>query len=241
MTALAIILARAGSKGVPGKNTAPLAGKPCIAWTIEHAQATRAISRVLVTSDDEAALAIAREHGCEAIERPGELASDTARIDDAARHALAVAAHEGPIAILYANVPIRPADLSERALALLADARCDSVQSYAPVGKHHPWWTCRLSETGAAEPWEGSILNNGVYRRQDLPPAFIPDGGVIAVRPEALRLELGVPAGPHAFFGHDRRGITSPEGSVVDIDDPIDLVLAEAMLRGLPARGRLAG
>lgn len=241
MTALAIILARAGSKGVPGKNIAPLAGKPCIAWTIEHALATPGVARVLVSSDDPAALASAQEHGCEAIERPAHLASDTARIDDAARHALDAAGHAGPVAILYANVPVRPADLTQRALALLADARCHSVQSYAPVGKHHPWWTCRLAGDGTTKPWEGDTLNHGVYRRQDLPPAFIPDGGVIAVTPEALRLELGAPDGPHAFFGLDRRGITSPEGSVVDIDDPVDLVVAEAMLRGLTPRGRLAG
>ncbi|MEZ6234116.1 MAG: hypothetical protein R3B68_07995 [Phycisphaerales bacterium] len=71
-----------------------------------------------------------------------------------------------------------------------------------------------------------------MFRRQDLPPAFIPDGAVLGVTRPALMLELpGVPDGPHAFFGLDRRGIINPEGSVVDIDSPLDLVVADAMLR----------
>ena len=76
-------------------------------------------------------------------------------------------------------------------------------------------------------------LNHGVYRRQDLPPAFIPDGGVLVVSRAALFDEIpGVPlgGGPHAFFGRDRRGIESG-GEVIDIDSPRDLVLADTVLR----------
>lgn len=234
MTALAIILARAGSKGVPGKNVAPIAGKPCIAWTIEHAQQSQHVSRVVVSSDDPLVLDIAAAAGCEAIDRPADLAGDTATIDDAARHALnttnQAAKHAGPIAILYANVPVRPADLTDRALDLLAATSADSVQSYAPVGKHHPWWTCRVDDAGLVTPWQGDTLNHGVYRRQDLPPAHIPDGGVIALTRPALTLELGVPTGPHAFLGRDRRGIQTREGEVIDIDARTDLLVADAIL-----------
>jgi hypothetical protein len=76
------------------------------------------------------------------------------------------------------------------------------------------------------------VLNHGVFRRQDLPPAFIPDGGVIALTRPALFCRVsGVKPGPHAFFGADRRGVENPEGSVVDIDAPIDLIVADALLR----------
>lgn len=242
--AVAIILARAGSKGVPGKNTAPIAGKPCVQWTIEAALGSRLVGRTLVSSDDRAALALARSLGADAIERPPALAGDTARIDDAARDALDRWAAgqrldprpESPVVILYANVPVRPPGLIDRALDLLLRSRCDSVQSYAPVGKFHPWWTARLDEHGSVSPWEGDVLNHGVFRRQDLPPAFVPDGGVIALTVRALRLQVpGVPQGPHAFFGLDRRGVVNPEGSVVDIDAPIDLALAHALLSQRPA------
>jgi CMP-N-acetylneuraminic acid synthetase len=134
--------------------------------------------------------------------------------------------------ILYANVPVRPRGLIDRALELLASSGCDSVQSYQPVGKHHPWWTARVDAEGQVTAWEGEVLNHGVFRRQDLPPAYGPDGAVLAVTRRALMLEIpGVAAGPHAFFGRDRRGVINPEGSVVDIDTPLDLVVADVMLR----------
>lgn len=237
MSAVAVILARAGSKGVPGKNVREVAGRPCIAWTIEHAKNSRRISRVVVSTDDSRVASVAREIGAEVVERPPDLASDSARVDDAARHAARLIAPSGdarsPWVILYANVPVRPAGLTERALELLDRSGCDSVQSYQPVGKFHPWWTARLGEDGQVRPWEGDVLNHGVFRRQDLPPAFIPDGGVIALTRAALMLEIpGVPPGPHAFFGKDRRGVINPEGSVIDIDSPTDLLVADAVLRG---------
>lgn len=238
--AIAIILGRAGSKGVPGKNLAPLAGRPCAAWTIEHAQRSRSIERVVVSSDSTDLLHLATSMGAEAIARPSDLAHDRATIDDAARHALlhlrasGGVAPQTPIVILYANVPVRPADLTDRAVALLASTACDSVQSYAPVGKHHPWWTARVDPgSGSVAPWEGDVLNHGVFRRQDLPPAHIPDGGIIALTQAALMLEIpGVPPGPHAFFGLDRRGVINPDGAVIDIDTPTDLLVAESVLSG---------
>lgn len=241
--ATVIILARAGSKGVPGKNTAPVADRPCIAWTIDaalDAQRAGAVGRIVVSTDDAGAMLIARAMSVEVVVRPTELASDAARVDDAARHAMrsidGIEVNEltkfHPIVILYANVPARPRGLIERATALMRRTHCHSVQSYSPVGKHHPWWTARVDAAGAVAAWEGDVLNHGLYRRQQLPPAFIPDGGVLVVCRAALMLDVpGAQAGPHAFFGTDRRGVVNGEGEVVDIDSPIDLVVADAVLR----------
>lgn len=230
--AVGIILARGGSKGLPGKNSASVAGRPCVAWTIDAAQGAGAVGRVIVSSDDERVNAIASEHGCEVIERPSELASDTATIDDAARHAYeAIGSPDVPIVILYANVPVRPESLIDDAVKLLIDTGCDSVQSYARVGKHHPWWTVRVGEDGGVKPWEGRVLYHNCFRRQDLPEAMVPDGGVIAVRPDALMRRLGAPEGPHCFLGVDRRGVVTGEGEVIDIDSRIDRLVADAVLR----------
>ncbi len=245
--AIAIILGRGGSKGLPRKNVLHIAGRPCVEWTIRHAHASKRIGLVALSSDDAEMRHHATSLGVHAFDRPPHLASDTARIDDAARHAhieiLGNAAlrtrhpwllESSPVVILYANVPVRPADSTDRALDTLATTRCDSVQSYQPVGKHHPWWTARLdADSATVRPWEGEILNHNIFRRQDLPPAFIPDGGVIALTPDALHQRIpNITEGPHAFFGRDRRGIINPEGSVVDIDTRIDLLVAESMLKG---------
>lgn len=236
--AVVIVLARGGSKGVPGKNVAMIAGKPCIAWTLECALAAQRVAHIAVSSNDERALTIAREMRCDVVQRPSALATDTARIDDAARHAceqLRLAgkmAESQPIVILYANVPVRPEGLIDRAIELLVTSGCDSVQSYQPVGKHHPWWTARLDASGQVSAWEGSVLNHGVFRRQDLPPAYVPDGAIIALTQRALFCEIAnATVGPHQFFGVDRRGVINPEGSVVDIDAKYDLLVADAMLR----------
>jgi CMP-N,N'-diacetyllegionaminic acid synthase len=236
---LAIILARAGSKGLPGKNTMPIAGRPCIEWTIEHALRSTRVDAVVVTTDDEHAGAIATRMGVDVIERPCELASDSATVDDAARHAVD-ALHDGANAvrpdfcvILYANVPVRPCDLTDRACERLVTTRADSVVSVAPVGKHHPWWTLRVSdEDGTLAAWEGEKLFHNTYRRQMLPPAFVPDGGALALTTRALFLEVpNVTPGPHAFLGRDRRAVISPEGAVIDIDARIDAHVADAVLR----------
>lgn len=238
--ALAIVLGRAGSKGVPGKNVRSIAGKPCAQWTIEHALGTAGIEAVVVSTDSQELKDLAHGLGVHVVDRPENLAGDHATIDDAARHAARSVAEKlpwttdprTPIAILYANVPVRPTDLTERALARLAESGCDSVQSYERVGKTHPWWMVRLDpESGNLRPWEGDVLNHNVFRRQDLPPAYLPDGGVIALTRRSLMLEIdGAQDGPHRFFGVDRRGIVSDAGSVVDIDEEADVVRAEMIL-----------
>lgn len=240
--ALAIILARGGSKGVPRKNAAVVGGRPCIAWTIEAAQRARTVGQVALSTDDAELAEIAHRAGIAVVVRPAALATDTARVDDAVRHAVesldrapgSLVAPSPLIVVLYGNVPVRPAGLIDRAVRVMLETGCDSVQSYEPVGKHHPWWTARVDpESGRVRAWEGDVLNHGIYRRQDLPPAYVPDGGVLVVSRRALFGEVpGVAPGPHAFFGKDRRGVTNPGGSVVDIDSPTDLLVADAVLRG---------
>lgn len=240
--ALAVIIGRAGSKGVPGKNAMTIAGKPCAAWTVEHALASETVGHIALSTDDPRLMALAREMGVQSLERSGELAGDTATVDAAVREAVTgierarsirdALSSLTPIVILYANAPVRPAGLIDRAVRRMLECGCDSVQSYAPVGKMHPWWMARVdAKTGAVRPWEGEVLNHGVYRRQDLPPACVPDGGVLVVTRRSLFGEVaGVTPGPHAFFGLDRRGVLNKEGDVVDIDSPIDVIIAETMI-----------
>src|SRR5690606_7841415 len=124
-------------------------------------------------------------------------------------------------------------------------------------------WMVRVAGDGRLTPWEGDELFHGVYRRQNLPPAHVPDGGVIALTRRALTLgataaapvrtgqasepqgrvgHASEPAGdaaanpevrlsPHAFLGADRRAVVTEPGEVIDIDSPVDLMVADAALR----------
>lgn len=231
MNVLGIILARAGSKGLPEKNARIVAGKPMLAWTIEHARDARTLDHVVLSTDGSTLMAVGRSHGIEIIERPDHLAHDTATVDSAARHAVetferAHATRIDAAAILYANIPVRPADLTDRAVRKLIDTGCDSVQSVYPVGKNHPYWMKRLD--GEAGDELMMYQDNRVYRRQDLPPVYMLDGGVIAVRRESL---FNVIEGqPHAFLGEDRRAVVTEPDEVMDVDSPLDLLVAEAIL-----------
>jgi CMP-N-acetylneuraminic acid synthetase len=222
---VAVVIGRAGSKGLPRKNALPVAGVPMIAHTIRFALRSRLVGRVIVSTDGEEIAAIARDEGVPAIARPAELASDTATVDSAVRHAVTVSGSDEPIVvILYGNVPVRPADLADRAVARLVESGADSVQSYYRVGKTHPFWMSRIDGDGRV----AQFIENRIYRRQELPPLYMPDGGVIAVRRASL---FDVREGePHAFFGRDRRGIETREGEVVDVDTALDRSVAEAIL-----------
>ncbi|MFI4860530.1 MAG: cytidylyltransferase domain-containing protein [Phycisphaerales bacterium JB063] len=235
--ALAVVLARAGSKGLPHKNILDVAGKPMLAWTLEHALASTSVDRVLLSTDGEALAAVGRRYpGVEVVPRPDELASDTATVDAAARHALTQtdSTHRA-VVILYGNIPVRPADLTDRALAMLHDTGADSVQSVCPVGKHHPYWMKQLGANDELIAYE----DNNIYRRQDLPPVYELDGGIIAVTRDALFTTR--PGEPHAFLGSDRRAITTEPGDVIDVDSAIDLHVAQAILSHRPTTKRNAG
>lgn len=230
---LAIVIGRAGSRGLPGKNALDVAGRPMVAWSVAHAQSCPEIGPVVCSTDGRAIADAARAAGADIVDRPAELAGDTASVVDAARHAAETVESGGRtvdiVVILYANVPVRPGGLAGHAVRTLVETGADSVQSYAAVGKYHPAWMVRLGEDGEV----AAVDPNAPDRRQDLERLHIPDGGVIAVRRPLL--ERG--PHPHAFLGDDRRGIVTAPGDVVDVDDARDLTVARALLASAGDRG----
>ena len=229
MTTLAVIIARSGSKGLSNKSMRRLAGKPLVAWTIEHALGCRCVDHVVLTTDGADIAEGSRSYGIDVYDRPADLAGDTVTIDAATRHGAACWEHEHQtqaqyVAIMYANVCLRPEDLTDRALTRLIESGADSVQSVYPVGKMHPLWMRTV---------EGDVLGmyqpNRIFRRQDLPPVYMIDAGAIAVRRSSLFRVI--PQEPHAFLGTDRRAIVTQAGDVIDVDSETDLCFAEAVLR----------
>jgi CMP-N,N'-diacetyllegionaminic acid synthase len=225
---LAVIMARGGSKGLPGKALRALAEKPVIAYTFEQVRGSAQITHSVVSSDDPAILDLARAHHFQTVARPAELATDHARTDDVLRHAVEALGDPLPFAVvmLYGNVPIRRGNMIDRAIEMLVSTGADSVQTIAPVGKMHPYWMFDVDAGGAIK----KHVPNDIFRRQDLPALFAPTGAVYVMR-TAVLMDEARRADPHGFLGDDRRGlIVGPEDSV-DIDTAKDLYVAEAMLR----------
>ena len=231
MYTLAIILARAGSKGLPNKCVRPLLGRPLIEYTFDHALAAERVDQVVLSTDSQPAKQLAKQRGIEVIDRPAELAIDTATVDDAARHALAQveAKRSRPVdyvVLLYGNIPVRADDLIDRAIEHLIATGADSVRSVAPVSKQHPDWLHRLDGDRMSQ-----YRPNSIYRRQDLDPLYYHDGAVAAVTRAALVAAPRWPGDYQGFLGNDRRALVQQPQDAVDIDTALDLHIAEAILQ----------
>lgn len=230
---LAIIPARGGSVGVPSKNILPLAGRPVISYTIDHARNSGSVTRIVVSTDSEEIASIARGCGAQVVMRPAELATDSARIDYALRHVFdAVREREGyhadVVALLYANIPVRDPSITDRCVAHLADKGGTSVRTFVNVGKFHPLWMSRVD--GDRETPYSQLR---VFRRQDLPRLYIHDGACVAIRADVLDESRNHPEDNFAWLGSDRRAIIQEAHSTVEIDSKYDLLLAEAIVRGV--------
>jgi CMP-N,N'-diacetyllegionaminic acid synthase len=230
MRTLAVIMARAGSKGLPDKCVLPLCGRPVISYSIDHAQASRLVSEIVLTTDSSQANAIGRSAGISVIDRPAELATDTARVDDVVRHAtLTLEERSGrsfdAAVILYGNIPLRGDNAIDDCIQMLQATGCDTVRTVAPVGKMHPDWMHRLDGDRLVQ-----YRVNSIHRRQELEPLYYHDGGVLAVRRNLL-VETAGSSDPHAFLGIDRRAVKQRADDCVDVDNLLDFYRAEALLR----------
>lgn len=143
MRYLAIIPARGGSKGVPGKNIREIGGKPLIAWSIEQARAVAAIDRVVVSTDDDAIASVARQYGAEVpFQRPAELAMDTTATEPVLSHAVDWYRKDGyspdAVVLLQPTSPWRRAGSLAAALARFEAEQADSLLSVCE--NHHFFW-----------------------------------------------------------------------------------------------------
>ena len=223
---LGLINARGGSKGVPRKNVKSLGGKPLIAWTIEAARASRRLARLVVSTDDTEIASVARQFGAEVpFMRPQELATDTALQIDAISHALQTLGASGDdydaVAILQPTCPMRqPGDI-DGALDLLISERADTVISVMEAQGQHPLTMYTRLEDGRLTPLMEA--NQAGVLRQEFPTVWWRNGAVYAVR-TAVILETGT------LYGAKVLGYPMPPERSVNIDEPLDWMMAEAMV-----------
>jgi CMP-N-acetylneuraminic acid synthetase len=191
---LGVITARGGSKGLPGKNLRPLAGKPLIAHTIDTARESRAFDRVILTTDDDAIAQAGRRCGCEVpFMRPPELARDETPHLPVLQHAVQwLRQHEryepDAVMILQPTSPLRNETHIRESIALLERSGADSVVSVSEVPAHHnPMRALRVDADGFATLFvTGEPVRRRINRRQDMPTAWAMNGAIYLFRTHAL-------------------------------------------------------
>ena len=221
---LGVIPARGGSKGLPGKNIAPLAGKPLIAYTIAAARAASRLTRCVVSSDSETILRVAREWGADVpFVRPAELATDEAPALPVVLHALDNV--PGPFdaaMILQPTSPLRQPEDIDAAIQLLEDnPAADAVISVVKVGDHHPARMKFIRDGVLVDPPFAELFEG--QRRQELPELYLRNGAIYLTRVRVLREE-------RSLKGRRCLAYVMPEERSVNVDGPLDLVLAAALM-----------
>jgi N-acylneuraminate cytidylyltransferase len=222
MKTLAIIPARGGSKGIPGKNVRLVGGVPLIAHMIRAARAAPSVERLVVSTDSAEIAAVARAEGAEVVLRPPDISGDLASSESALLHVLAtLAATEGYrpdlLVFLQCTSPLTTADDIEGTIGALHREQADTALAVAPF--HYFLW--RRDAAGATG------INHDKARRllrQQREDQFVETGAVYVMKTGGF-LEFR-----HRFFGRTALHVT-PADRCLEIDEPKDLLVAEAALR----------
>jgi CMP-N,N'-diacetyllegionaminic acid synthase len=222
LSVLALIPARGGSKGLPGKNIRPAGGRPLIHYTIDAARAARTVDRVVLSSNDDAIIEAARTAGCEVpFKRPPPLATDEATSIDVVLHALDALPRHDLVVLLQPTSPLRSAADIDAACTRLVECDAPSCVSVT-LAEHSPYWMYSLVPGHRMKPL--LPLPPG-SRRQDLPPAWRLNGAVYVARTDWLRRT-------RAFVGTDSVALEMPAERSLDIDTLDDFEHFTRMLSG---------
>lgn len=223
---MAIIPARGGSKGLPGKNICQLGGKPLIAWSIEAALNCPSLGRVVVSTDDQEIAHIASSWGAEVpFIRPAELAGDNASAEGVVFHALNwLEQSQGYIpsivCLLQPTSPLRTSQDITNALAIMHETNSVAVVSVTPNPRPVEWLR-RLGAAGEIIPYQtGAELK----QRQCAEPLYLLNGAIYLINTTTLRQT-------RTFYPENSVAYIMPNERSIDIDTRLDLVTAEALLQ----------
>lgn len=232
MEILGLIPARAGSKGIPGKNIKRLNGRPLIEYTLEAAKQSKRLTRIIVTTDDPQVARIARRAGAQVpFLRPKRLATDQAPASGYVLHALGELKlkedyRPDAVMILQPTSPCRNAADIDRCADLLKTSKADSVVSVNLLSaKYHPQWQCRI-QGKLLNLLDGRSWEEIVTRRQALSPTFIRNGAIYIFWKKVF-LKYGT------IYGRRVCPYLMPPDRSVNIDDLDDWSQAEKFLKGI--------
>lgn len=216
---LALVPARGGSKGVPGKNLREVGGISLLHRTLRSATTSRHVDFVVVSSDDNAIL----EHaslieGAITLRRPAELAGDDTAMAPVVEHALD--AHPADIAVLLQPTsPLRETADIDGALERFVTSGANSLMSVCPTTTS-PYWMYLLGEDGRLQP---VLPKTDVVTRQELPPTYQVNGAVYVVGSRWFREH-------RVFADNETVAYVMPGERSIDVDSETDLIVAEALM-----------
>lgn len=178
-----VIPARAGSKGIPGKNILDFCGKPLLAWSILQAKESLGVSNVYVSTDGDDIADVATEFGAQVIRRPEEIATDTATSEDALRHAMHEIEKKEPVSsviFLQATSPLRRKNDISDAIRAYWEGNYDSLFSMTVMEDYCLW---RQGDAGL-ESFSYDYKKRG--RRQERKPLYLENGSIYIFSKEVL-------------------------------------------------------
>lgn len=219
MNTIIFIPARSGSKTIPHKNIKLLGGKPLLAWTIETAFKS-GLGRVIVSSDSEEYLKIAKEYGAETLSRPSELAGDEVSMYEVLKNEIhKIEPVPEAVILLPPTSPFRNAVQVKAAMSFFENNldKYDSLMSVQQVpGKFNPAQVLVTTSSGVRMA-NGSPLSNRITRRQEYPNAYVTAGGIYIFKTSNLA--------QGSFYGKETM-LMECESSV-DINNDDDFLEAE--------------
>ena len=219
---LAIVPARGGSKGIPGKNLKMVAGRSLLHRTIDQALAAKTVDEVVVSSDDQEILRHAKEiGGVKTIERPRDLAADDTAMWPVVMHALENSEHGDVVVLLQPTSPLRLATDIDAAVRMLIERNANSVMSVCEVATS-PYWMFTI---GSGDRLQRVLPKQSAATRQELPPCYEINGALYVVNSTWFRAS-------RQFVDEDTLAYVMPRERSVDVDTLEDLAIAERLLGG---------
>ncbi len=228
MNIIGIIPARGGSKGIPKKNIKLLGNKPLIQYTSDVALESRLLSKVILSSDDNEIIKVAKELKIEVpFKRPKELAKDNTPTLEAVKHVLEFYKKQNiffdAVCLLQVTSPFRTIELLETALNKFIESKTDSLVSVQEVPhEYNPHWVFEENLSGNLTISTGE--KTIIPRRQELPKAYHRDGMIYITKTSVIEKE-------NSLFGNSIAYVISSKENYVNIDTPKDWEKAEEILK----------
>lgn len=224
---LYLILARGGSKGLPGKNIMPFCGKPLISWSIETLKVVKNNGDIVLSTDCEKIAKVGKEYGAEVpFMRPNNLATDTSSSIDVINHAIKFLKKENRVydilVLIEPTSPLRdPEDIDKAIKTLIESKAGESIVGIGKTECAHPDFLVSIGENNLTKKY---IQQDAVKRRQDIEDLYFYEGSFYITTIDSLNRNNG-------FYHEKTLGFVIPKWKSIEIDDIYDFIMCEALMK----------